>query len=76
MLFDDLKNEFYINDHEQQQHAQFMMVDLINKFQKDILKSANNAIKTGEDVDKAVAETIKEILNSTTGKVAQRKNKI
>lgn len=56
ILFDDLTNDFYLNDEEKRQHSVFSMAEFTALHQKEILHAINDAHRTGEDPQKALNE--------------------
>jgi hypothetical protein len=69
MLFDELKNEFYLNEHEKSQHSKFAMAQFVAAHEKEILRAFNEAHRSGEDPDQAVNQVIGQLL-----KKAQKKD--
>jgi len=62
MLFDELKNEFYLNEHEKSQHSKFAMAQFVAAHEKEILRAFNEAHWSGEDPDQAVNQVIGQLL--------------
>jgi hypothetical protein len=67
ILFDDLKNEFYLNDHERKQHTTFVMAEFMAQHQKEILCAVNDAARTGEDPQTAINEAVNRLLKAKSG---------
>lgn len=64
ILFDDLKNDFYLNEQERVQHTEFMMAEFTARHQKEILRALNDAVRTGEDPQRAINETVNRLMRT------------
>lgn len=67
ILFDDLKNDFYLNDNEREQHTKFVMAEFIAKNQKQILRAVNDAKRKGEDPQAVLNEAINRLMEAKSG---------
>jgi hypothetical protein len=67
ILFDDLKNDFYLNEQELKQHTKFAMAEFTAKHQKEILRALNDAVRTGEDPQTALNETVNRLMRTKSG---------
>ncbi len=63
ILIDDLKNEFYIDEKEKEDHLIFAHSAFLEKNKKRILDAANAAHREGRDVQEAINEVYTKILN-------------
>lgn len=61
ILFDELKNDFYLSSHEREQHMTFLMAEFIAKNEKKILRTLNDAVRAGQDPQTALNETIERL---------------
>lgn len=64
ILFDDLKNDFYLNDQERDQHTTFVMAEFMAQNKSEILRAVNDAVRAGEDPQTALNETINRLMKA------------
>lgn len=67
ILFDDLRNDFYLNDQEREQHTTFAMAEFIAQNQSEVLRAVNDAVRAGEDPQTALNETINRLMKAKSG---------
>jgi hypothetical protein len=66
ILFDDLKYDFYLNDHEREQYTNFAMAEFVAINEKEILRAVNQAARDGRDLQTALNETINRLMQTQT----------
>jgi hypothetical protein len=63
ILYIELLNHFFVNPQEKEQFEVFAMAEIIGTHQKQILKSINDAVRDGRDINEELKETFDAILH-------------
>lgn len=61
VLFDALKAEFYVNDSERKQHANFVTAELLKQHRKEVQRVTNEAIRAGTDPGEAISKLLNQL---------------
>lgn len=72
LLIDSLKNEFFYNDHEENQFQEIAQSEFFAMHRKEILNAANKALKNDEDIAESVDREIQIILSKKRVTIANK----